>query len=160
MILLGLGTNQGDCLEQLKQAIAELNKIGDVYLCSSVWVSKSWGYESENLFLNQVVAISTLLSPHELMQATQEIEQRMGRLYKSNNGYQDRMIDIDILAYDDIIIKADELVIPHPLMCDRKFVLLPLVEITPEWVHPTNGETATCLLQMCKDVSIPTIFCN
>lgn len=111
-------------------------RVGDVLALSGFYETEPWGFASENLFLNAAVKLRTALSPSGLLLATQEIEREMGRTEKSNGSYHDRIIDIDILLYDDCIWDSPELVLPHPLMHQRKFVMQPLAEIAPLVVHP------------------------
>lgn len=133
-VYLGLGTNLGDKEANLKVAIEEIRKrVGEVTSLSAFHASEPWGFESENSFLNAVCCVHTDLSPMETLRTTQEIERSLGRLKKSVNGiYSDRMIDIDILLYDDLHIQTPELTIPHPLMWQRDFVMIPLREIAPD----------------------------
>jgi 2-amino-4-hydroxy-6-hydroxymethyldihydropteridine diphosphokinase len=138
---LGLGTNLGDKEANLNAAIAKLSKLGAVIKQSSFHNSIPWGFESGNHFLNAVVLIESTLSPLDLLAQTQQIESELGRTSKSINGYSDRIIDIDILLYDDQIINAPELKIPHPLITERDFVLIPLLEISPDVINPITGET-------------------
>ncbi len=128
---LGLGTNIGDKEANIRKAIEKIEEsVGDVVRQSALYVSEPWGFESENLFVNAVVCVHTSLSPRRLLVATQRIEQQMGRKRKSRNGvYHDRIIDIDILLYDDLHISYPDLVIPHPLMQQRDFVMIPLREV-------------------------------
>ena len=133
-VYLGLGTNLGDKEANLKVAIEEIRKrVGEITSLSAFHASEPWGFESENSFLNAVCCVHTDLSPMETLRTTQEIERSLGRLKKSVNGiYSDRMIDIDILLYDDLHIQTPELTIPHPLMWQRDFVMIPLREIAPD----------------------------
>ena len=133
-VYLGLGTNLGDKEANLKAAIEETRKrVGEVTYLSAFHASEPWGFESENSFLNAVCCVLTDLTPMEVLHTTQEIERTLGRLKKSIGGiYSDRMIDIDILLYDNLHIQTPELTIPHPLMWERDFVMIPLREIAPE----------------------------
>jgi 2-amino-4-hydroxy-6-hydroxymethyldihydropteridine diphosphokinase len=133
-VYLGLGTNLGDKEANLKAAIEEIRKrVGEVTSLSAFHASEPWGFKSENLFLNAVCCVSTNLSPIDVLHTTQEIERELGRLKKSiNRIYSDRVIDIDILLYDDLHIDTPELTIPHPLMWQRDFVMIPLREIAPD----------------------------
>jgi len=130
-VYLGLGSNLGNKEGNLKKAIVFLRDLGKVISVSSFYQSKPWGFESENDFLNAAISIETSLSPFELLAGTQEIEKKMGRTSKSNGSYSDRIIDIDILLYDDLALDTPELKIPHPLLQERDFVLIPLAEIRP-----------------------------
>ena len=132
-VYLGLGTNLGDKEANLNEAVAEINKrVGEVTSLSAYYATEPWGFESEHSFLNAVCCVHTVLSPLEVLHSTQGIERSLGRLKKSVNGlYSDRPIDIDILLYDDLDIDTPELTVPHPLMWQRDFVMVPLKEIAP-----------------------------
>ena len=131
MVYLGLGTNLGDKRKNLNDAIRMLeNLVGEVEKVSSVIETEPEGFKSDNMFLNAVVKVRTALSPFELLDITQDVEKSLGRKEKSSNGiYHDRVIDIDILLYDDINISTPRLVIPHQRMAQREFVMTPLTEI-------------------------------
>lgn len=131
MVYLGLGTNLGDKQKNLNDAIRMLeNQVGEVEKVSSVIETEPEGFKSDNMFLNAVVKVRTTLSPFEILDVTQDVEKSLGRKEKSSNGiYHDRVIDIDILLYDDINISTPRLVIPHPRMTQRDFVMTPLAEI-------------------------------
>ena len=131
MVYLGLGTNLGDKQKNLNDAIRMLeNQVGEVEKVSSVIETEPEGFRSDNMFLNAVVKVRTALSPFEILDITQDVEKSLGRKEKSSNGiYHDRVIDIDILLYDDINISTPRLVIPHPRMAQREFVMTPLAEI-------------------------------
>ena len=133
-VYLGLGTNLGDKEANLKAALEEIAKrVGEITSQSAFYAFEPWGFESDNSFLNAVCGVCTDLSPEETLRTTQEIERTLGRLKKSVNGvYSDRIIDIDILLFDDWQINTPELTIPHPLMWERDFVKIPLKEIAPD----------------------------
>ena len=133
IVYLGIGTNLGDRVSNLHNAVKMIDEqAGHVLACSSFIETEPWGFSSDNAFLNAVVKVETLLTPHELLRITQEIEREMGRTHKSVGGnYSDRIIDIDILLYEDIVVDDEELTIPHPLMWQRSFVYEPLWEIAP-----------------------------
>ena len=135
---LGIGSNLGNRLQQLNVAITRLAEIaGNILAISDFYETTSWGYESPNQFLNAAIQIETSLSPHELLSTIQQIEHEMGRMSKSQDlQYTDRPIDIDILMYDNLILQTPDLVLPHPLMHERLFVLQPLSEIAPNLIHP------------------------
>lgn len=131
IVYLSLGTNLGDKEQNLRSAINEITRrIGAVKAQSAFIETEPWGFDSDNTFLNAAVRCETEMSPLDLLHTTQEIERDMGRMKKSMNGvYADRVIDIDILLYDDIHLVTPELTIPHPLMHERDFVMIPLKEI-------------------------------
>lgn len=140
---LGLGSNLGDKKNNLRLALEALKeKTGKIIGISSFHETAPVDFKSDNTFLNAACHIRTTLTPRELLIETQKIEKQLGRNKKSVDGsYSDRTIDIDILLYDDIIIDETDLVIPHPHMHKRKFVILPLAEIAKEVVHPTLLKT-------------------
>ena len=140
LVYLGLGTNLGDKPSNLNQAVNVLSmEVGNVLRVSSFITSVPWGFDSENVFLNAVVLVETTLSPFDLLAKTQEIERNMGRSAKTSSGYEDRIIDIDILLYDNLIVDQPALKIPHRLIAKRDFVLIPLLEIAPELVDPVTN---------------------
>jgi 2-amino-4-hydroxy-6-hydroxymethyldihydropteridine diphosphokinase len=128
---LSLGTNLGDKENNLLSAISEIERrIGPVRAQSAFLATEPWGFGSQNTFLNAAIRIETKFSPLELLDETQQIERDLGRKHKSVNGqYHDRIIDIDILLYDDLHISTPRLTIPHPHMHERDFVIIPLKEI-------------------------------
>ena len=130
-VYLGLGTNLGDKEGNIREAVRRIGElIGTVECQSTLLVSEPWGFESENTFVNAAIRCITSLSPFEILNITQDIERAMGRTLKSVDGqYHDRIIDIDILIYDDLHITTPQLTLPHPLMKERDFVMNPLKEI-------------------------------
>lgn len=145
---LALGTNIGNKRRNMITAAALLaERVGDVLALSGFYETEPWGFQSENTFLNAALRLETSLSPLELLKATQQIEVEMGRTQKSNGTYHDRIIDIDILLYDDLILQTPELTLPHPLMQDRRFVMEPLLEIAPSVVHPVFKKTIVSLIR-------------
>ena len=133
-LYLSLGTNLGQRQSNLDTALTLIGqRIGTVQAKSGVIETEPWGFESSNRFLNMTVKVETSLKPMDVLHTTQMIEREMGRTAKSDkDGYQDRIIDIDILLYDDNVMTTLELTIPHPLMYKRRFVMEPLAEIAPE----------------------------
>ena len=146
-----LGSNLGDRKKQLDEAISMINKrIGPVMKQSSFYETEPWGFSSDEFFLNIALQIVTALTPEEVMQKTGEIEKGFGR-ERSGTGYSSRIMDIDILFYDDLVMDQDTLKIPHPLIQDRAFVLVPVNEIAPDLLHPVFGKTIHELLLDCPD---------
>lgn len=135
-VYLGLGSNIGDKKANIERAIRLIEEqVGRVDRQSSLIVTEPWGFSSDNNFVNAAVRCLTTLSPRRLLAATQRIERAMGRDEKSVSGqYKDRIIDIDILLYDDAAINEPDLIIPHPLMYERDFVMRPLGEIVGDSV--------------------------
>ena len=131
IVYIGLGSNLGDGPKNLDKAVALLQKeAGEVLYTSAYIESEPWGFESEHRFTNAVTVISTTLEPLPLLDLTQQIERRMGRTRKRRRGegYSDRVIDLDLLIYDDLQLETERLVLPHPHIADRDFVRLPLEE--------------------------------
>jgi 2-amino-4-hydroxy-6-hydroxymethyldihydropteridine diphosphokinase len=131
IVYIGLGSNLGDGPKNLDKAVALLQKeAGEVLYTSAYIESEPWGFESEHRFTNAVTVISTTLEPLPLLDLTQQIERRMGRTRKRRRGegYSDRVIDLDLLVYDDLKLETERLVLPHPHIAERDFVRLPLEE--------------------------------
>ena len=135
-VYLGLGSNLGDREEIIRKAISLIGeRVGLVIRQSSLIETEPWGFESDNKFLNGVIICETTLTPRQVLRATQKIERELGKLRKHSTRrtplsiYHDRPIDIDILLYDDLTIDEPDLKIPHPLMHERDFVMIPLKEI-------------------------------
>ncbi|MDP4269860.1 MAG: 2-amino-4-hydroxy-6-hydroxymethyldihydropteridine diphosphokinase [Bacteroidota bacterium] len=153
-VYLSLGTNLGNREANLNEAVAMIEKrIGSLSSVSAFYQTAPWGFESENDFLNLVLACETKLSPESLLQETQFIEIELGRTKKSNGSYSDRMIDIDILYYEQLIVETPRLIIPHPLLHLREFVLAPLNEIAPLFLHPIFQKTTEQMLSELKNSS-------
>ncbi|WP_321439075.1 2-amino-4-hydroxy-6-hydroxymethyldihydropteridine diphosphokinase [uncultured Bacteroides sp.] len=152
-VYFGLGTNLGDKERNLRLAIDKIEeRIGRVISQSAFYASEPWGFESTNSFLNAVICAETSLSPFQLLEETQLIEKEIGRNKKSVGGiYNDRLIDIDTLLYDDLILHTENLDIPHSLMTERPFVMRPLCEIAPELIIPETGKTVQTI---CDDLSL------
>ncbi len=142
-VYLGLGSNLGDKQKNIKKALTLIaERVGEILALSDFYETHPWGYDSSEIYLNAVAKVETELKPEELLVVTQEIERKTGRREKTVNGeYHDRIIDIDILLYGDLIVHTPKLTIPHPLMHQRIFVLQPLFEIAPDVVHPVLGKT-------------------
>lgn len=159
-IFLGIGSNLGNRKTNLKEAVAKIAEdIGLVSASSSVYETEPWGFRSENQFLNMVAEVETELSPFDLMTAILLIEAKIGRV-RSEEQYSSRIIDIDILLYNDLILDDNNLIIPHPKIYLRKFVLVPLCELAPELVHPVLKKTMTSLHKVCKDESRVKFYSN
>jgi 2-amino-4-hydroxy-6-hydroxymethyldihydropteridine diphosphokinase len=148
---LGLGTNLGDRKRNLRVAIKMIEEqIGMVLNSSSVYETAPWGFEAESDFLNMVVRAETILSPTELLKKIIAIESGLGR-ERDQDRYSSRVIDIDILLYDDLVLDQKGLKIPHRLMHERRFVLAPLCEIAPDLIHPVLRKSMKVLLEECRD---------
>lgn len=151
---LSLGSNVGDRENFLKNAVNELDQLGDIQLCqlSAFYKTEPVGMESEAWFINCAAQITTTLSPLELLDRLEELESSMGRNGKGKQ--KDRTIDIDILLYNDMIVSFPRLAIPHPRMANRKFVLEPLCEIAPDIIHPLLRKTTGQLYEMLEEQTL------
>jgi 2-amino-4-hydroxy-6-hydroxymethyldihydropteridine diphosphokinase len=129
-VYLSLGSNLGDREQNLKRAICLIGeRVGKVTRQSSFIETEPWGFRSDHRFMNAVILCETDKAPREVLELTQQIERDLGRMHKTSHLYHDRPIDIDILLYDDINVDEPDLKIPHPLMQQRDFVMIPLREI-------------------------------
>ncbi len=149
-VFILLGGNVGDKSKIPEDAIKLIReRIGFITKMSSLYATESWGFVSD-LFWNQVIILESTLDPHEILHNTQTIEREMGRINNSAS-YEARVIDIDLLYYDNLIINTPDLTIPHPKIGERKFVLIPLNELNPDKYDPVSGLTVRELLNRCQD---------
>ncbi len=139
VVYLALGSNMGNRLVNLKEAIASLPPQMEVKARSDVYETPPWGYEDQEKFLNQVVRVETYLKPEPLLKHLKRLEVALGRKESFPNG--PRLIDIDILFYDDLVLYSPALMIPHPHMHERGFVLVPMMDIASDFVHPVRKKT-------------------
>ena len=165
-VFLSIGGNIGNKHNNFKKVhILIENELGNIILCSSVYETEPWGFKSNTVFWNQILLVKTTFSPETLLGKITVIEHFFGRK-RSKTGYMSRKMDIDILYFDDRTIQTDKIEIPHPRVPDRKFVLLPLTEIAPYFIHPGNGLTSSQMLDKCEDKSAvvklnsPDLFCH
>lgn len=150
-VFLGLGTNMGERERNLNDARNLISgSIGKIISKSPIYETEPWGFECNDLFLNMVIKVLTELSPVELLRKVRDIERNLGR-EQLKKRYSSRIIDIDILVYGDRIIKRKNLEIPHPLIPERRFVLVPLCDIEPGGMHPVLKKTFSELLIECRD---------
>ncbi len=153
-VFLGIGGNIGNKAKNFSKVYELIeNKLGKITSYSSVYESKPWGFHAEENFWNQVLVIETVLAPERLLQEIHEIEQEFGRTREIGK-YTSREMDIDILYYDDLYLETGDLIIPHPLIHQRRFVLVPLAEIAPDKKHPLLRLNSVQMLETCKDESI------
>jgi 2-amino-4-hydroxy-6-hydroxymethyldihydropteridine diphosphokinase len=151
-LYLSLGTNLGDRAANLKQAIASLPPQMTVKTKSEVYETPPWGYTEQESFLNQAVKAVTYLDPEPLLKHLKRLEVALGR--KATFRYGPRLIDIDILFYDDLVLETASLVIPHPHVHERGFVLMPLMDIAPDLVHPVTGRSVREMIALCDTKGI------
>lgn len=144
-VYLGLGSNLGDRFANLSLALEKIKHLGRIIKKSHVYETEPWGFKEQPAFLNQVIIIHTNLKPEELLTNLKIIERDMGRIKTIKNG--PRIIDIDILFFDNLILRTDLLTIPHPHILQRAFVLVPLNEIAPQLVHPLENKKIHELLE-------------
>ena len=153
-VYLCLGGNIGDTRNYLQNAVAMIGRrIGRVVSQSAVYQSEPWGFNAEQMFLNQVVVAETELEPHAVLELCLQIEAELGRT-RSGNGYEPRTIDIDIVFFGQQIVNQPDLQVPHPLMHRRNFVLRPLCDVAADFVHPIFGLTVRQLADICDDKAV------
>ena len=159
-IILSLGTNQGNRLENIENCIALIHQgIGTVIKVSKLYESPSWGFDSD-AFYNCALIIHSTSSASKILTQVLKLEKQLGRVRGTNAGYQSRIIDIDLIAFDEEIIDSEKLIIPHPLMHNRNFVLLPFQDLNIDWKHPILKKTISELLGDSPDESVCKVVQN
>ena len=152
-VILSLGSNVGNRLENIEACLQLIHhKIGLILRVSSLYETPSWGFDSSP-FYNCAILIHSSFSPEKILRKITSIEKEMGRIRKIKQGYEDRIIDIDIIALDNTIIESENLIIPHPQMQNRQFVLQPIADLQLDWEHPILHKSIKELLEICPDKS-------
>ena len=152
-VLISLGSNEGKRFENILKAITLFNEeLGSVISVSPVYETPSWGYDDAT-YLNNAICLNTDMLPLTLMLSLLEIERKLGRKRSNSESYKARTIDLDILLIEGVIINHPQLQVPHPRMNLRKFVLQPLADIAPDWIHETENLSVSDLLDKCEDDS-------
>jgi 2-amino-4-hydroxy-6-hydroxymethyldihydropteridine diphosphokinase len=152
-VVLSIGSNQGNRLKNIEHCIQLIHhELGTVIKVSKLYETPSWGFDSD-VFYNAALLVHTFESPIAILAQALKIEKLMGRQRFDGLGYQARIIDIDLIAVDHQILETEQLIIPHPLMQNRKFVLLPMLDLNLEWIHPVLNQTVLELLETTNDES-------
>jgi len=154
-VYIALGTNLGERSANLDSALASLPPVVNILSCSPVYETPPWGYLHQSSFLNQVVKCETHLTPEELLDYLKAIEKRLGR--KPTFLYGPRTIDLDILFFDDMVFETPSLIIPHPRLEERAFVLVPLADLDSDMKHPVSRKSIIELLESV-DISGVELF--
>jgi 2-amino-4-hydroxy-6-hydroxymethyldihydropteridine diphosphokinase len=153
-VILSLGSNQGNRLKNIELCLELIHQeIGTVIKMSKLYETPAWGFESD-AFYNCALVIHTSKTAQQILEQVLQVEKTLGRIRNENAGYQSRIIDIDLIAFDDKIIHLENLQIPHPLMQNRKFVLLPFQDLNLDWKHPVLKKTIPELIQITSDNSV------
>ena len=148
-----LGSNMGNKTENIQQALDNISQASvDIFLRSSLYETEPWGVKEQATFLNQVISVETTMQAHDLLSIILDIEKKLGR--KRIVKWGERIIDIDIIYFNNDIIVTKDLKVPHPEIQNRKFTLVPLVEIAPDYLHPVLNIKNEELLKRCSDVSV------
>lgn len=159
-VILSIGSNQGNRLENIEHCLQVIHKeIGTVIKVSKLYETPAWGFESD-AFYNCALVLHTFNSAHKVLTQILKMEKRLGRLRTKAQGYQSRTIDVDMIAFDSEVITTEKLQIPHPLMQNRNFVLLPVQDLNLDWKHPILQKNISELLALSPDESVCTVVQN
>ena len=160
IVYLSLGSNIGDRVGYIQQATSLLNANSSINIVatSSFYETEPWRMESKNWFVNAVIQISTHLSPEKLLEECKRIEKQLGRTDSQQDGYSDRTIDIDIIFYDKLIMNTELLTIPHKFFHKRAFMLIPMLEIAEDFVHPLLGKTVENLYEAIENPEMVYLY--
>jgi len=159
-VVLSLGSNQGNRLRNIEHCQQLIHqKIGTIIKVSKLYETPSWGFDSD-AFYNCALVVHTFRSAHKILDQILNIEKILGRVRGDTFGYQSRIIDIDLITFDSAIIDTEDLQIPHPLMQNRRFVLLPMLDLNLDWIHPVFQKNISELLEITPDQSVCTAVHN
>ena len=158
IVYLSLGSNIGDRIGYLQQATSLLSLTPEISVVStsSFYESEPWQMNSENWFVNAVLQISTTLSPEQILSECQRIEKQLGRKRTETIGYTDRTIDIDILFFDNQVISTKDLTVPHRFFHNRAFIMVPMLEIAQDFIHPIYNKT---VMELYEELENPEMVC-
>lgn len=156
-VVLSIGSNQGNRLENIQSCINLIHhEVGTVIRVSKLYETPAWGFESD-AFYNCALLLHSFSSAQKILSQVLKVEKKLGRIRSDQQGYQSRIIDVDLIAYDDEIIESEKLQIPHPLMQNRNFVLLPMKDLELDWKHPVFQKTVSELISITPDNSVCTM---
>jgi 2-amino-4-hydroxy-6-hydroxymethyldihydropteridine diphosphokinase len=156
-VYLHTGSNLGNRLQNLHRANAAIEaRIGTIVRFSPVYVTAAWGIQEQPNFFNQALEVTTTLDPEAVLDAALQIEADMGR--QRGMKWSERLIDIDVLFYDQLVLQTEKLTLPHPWLHERRFVLAPLMDIAPDWIHPVFGVSIRRIFLDLKDFSFVEIL--
>jgi len=150
-VILVIGSNLDEKSNIIKKAISLIKKRYEINKISSEYISEPWGFKSKNNFINVAITLLCKDSANELLEFILKIERDLGRTRNSSKNYSDRIIDIDIMLYGNKLIETNNLIIPHTKLLERRFCLLPMVEISPNTIIPNTALTLSQALSKCKD---------
>lgn len=156
-IVLSIGSNQGNRLENIESCIALIHQqVGTVIQVSKLYETPAWGFESD-AFYNCALLLHSASSAQKILNQILKVEKQLGRIRSNQQGYQSRIIDVDLIIFDDVVIDSDKLQVPHPLMQNRKFVLMPIQDLKLNWKHPVFQKSISELIAVTPDDSVCTV---
>ncbi|MEG2100238.1 MAG: 2-amino-4-hydroxy-6-hydroxymethyldihydropteridine diphosphokinase [Flavobacterium sp.] len=156
-VVLSIGSNQGNRLENIESCINLIHQeVGTVIKVSKLYETPAWGFESD-AFYNCALLLHTASSAQKILNQVLKVEKQLGRIRSNKEGYQSRIIDVDLIIYDDEIIESEKLQVPHPLMQNRNFVLLPISDLKLDWKHPVFQKSISELIAVSPDDSVCTV---
>lgn len=156
-IVLSIGSNQGNRLENIESCIALIHQeVGTVIQVSKLYETPAWGFESD-AFYNCALLLHSTSSAQKILNQVLKVEKQLGRIRSQQEGYQSRIIDVDLIVFDDEIVDSEKLQVPHPLMQNRKFVLMPMQDLKLNWKHPVFQKSVTELIAVTPDDSVCTV---